>query len=215
MSGIWQSNWMWAAGAVLGLYSVRIAFKTWRLRSLRSTIPSRFCIVVTGSTHGLGLALIRSFLSLSKGNVRVVLNGRTEADLNAAVEMLRNEFSGLVRKDELCISSFCGDVSHPDDMEALAKFAVSRMGAITHWINNAGISQAERLRLHATPVDEITAVVSTNLIGTLFGTRAALNAMLSQPMWTHIFNMEGTGSRQNPTPQSIAYGASKAALPQV
>ena len=39
--------------------------------------------------------------------------------------------------------------------------------------------------------------------------------MLTQPNGGAIFNMDGTGSRGNPTTNSAAYGASKAALPQL
>ena len=45
--------------------------------------------------------------------------------------------------------------------------------------------------------------------------RAAISVMISQPSGGTVFNMDGSGSRGNPTPNSVAYGASKAALPQL
>lgn len=213
--GKWQ-HWGYAAvGAYAGYRGLRAVVSFVRRRRAAALAPATFCIVITGSSHGLGLALARSFLSASRGNVRVVLNGRTQSDVQAAVAKLREDFSGLVRQDNHCISGCAGDVRNAAHMQALAQHAVTTMGAITHWINNAGITQSQRQALCDVPAEEVEAVIGVNLTGTLLATRAAIQAMREANCRGHVFLMEGMGSRQDASPLSVAYGASKAALPQL
>ena len=63
--------------------------------------------------------------------------------------------------------------------------------------------------LDATP-EQIRAVVTTNLQGSLLFTRAAMRAMVRQPGGGHVFNMDGAGADGMATPQYAAYGATKA-----
>jgi NAD(P)-dependent dehydrogenase (short-subunit alcohol dehydrogenase family) len=63
--------------------------------------------------------------------------------------------------------------------------------------------------LDATP-EQLRAVVTTNLQGSLLCTRAALRAMARQPRGGHVFNMDGAGADGMATPQYAAYGATKA-----
>jgi len=59
---------------------------------------------------------------------------------------------------------------------------------------------------------EIAAVVATNVIGSILGTRAAILTMSKQQTGGHIYNMDGAGSDGGATPNFAAYGASKYAL---
>ncbi len=65
--------------------------------------------------------------------------------------------------------------------------------------------------MDATP-EQIQTVVSTNLLGSLLCTRAALRRMAGQQTGGHIFNMDGAGADGLPTPQYAAYGATKAGI---
>jgi len=56
--------------------------------------------------------------------------------------------------------------------------------------------------------EQLQQVVSTNMVGTLLCTRAAMQVM--QTSGGHIFNMDGAGADGMPTPQYAAYGATKA-----
>eukprot|EP00048_Salpingoeca_helianthica_P016812 m.234370 g.234370 ORF g.234370 m.234370 type:complete len:318 (+) comp19572_c0_seq1:147-1100(+) len=203
-----------AIAGLLGFAALRV-LKIVRAKRARKLLPARLCVVVTGSTHGLGLSLVRAFLQLSNNNnIRVVVNGRKAADVDLVVKKLQQEFPALVAADPQVVSGFAADVCNYESVQQLAVFAKSTMGAITHWINNAGVSQSSRQLLVDTPVEELATVLATNTLGTLYGTRAALHIMQEQ-RFGHIFNMEGNGSRQNSTPMSIAYGFSKGGFRQL
>ena len=63
--------------------------------------------------------------------------------------------------------------------------------------------------LDASP-EQITEVVQTNLLGTMLCTRAAMQALAAQKKGGHIFNMDGAGANNLPSPMYAAYGATKA-----
>lgn len=58
-------------------------------------------------------------------------------------------------------------------------------------------------------------VVNTNLLGTMFGSRAAMRVMQQQQRGGKIFLMDGAGARGNATPNNVAYGATKRGLTQL
>ncbi len=60
--------------------------------------------------------------------------------------------------------------------------------------------------------EQIQTVVTTNLMGSLLCTRAALRRMAGQKRGGHIFMMDGAGADGLPTPQYAAYGATKAGI---
>ena len=66
--------------------------------------------------------------------------------------------------------------------------------------------------LDASP-EQITEVVQTNLLGTMLCTKAAMHVMASQKKGGHIFNMDGAGANNLPSPMYAAYGATKAGEP--
>ena len=61
----------------------------------------------------------------------------------------------------------------------------------------------------ATP-EQLAEVVQTNLLGSLLCTRTACRLMELQETGGHVFNMDGAGADGQPTPQYVAYGATKA-----
>ena len=66
--------------------------------------------------------------------------------------------------------------------------------------------------LDASP-EQITEVVQTNLLGTMLCTKAAMQVRASQAKGGHIFNMDGAGANNLPSPMYAAYGATKAGEP--
>lgn len=119
-------------------------------------------------------------------------------------------------------------------------------GRIDVWINNAGMSSWGSLAAADVAADskndnssssssgngiggsnssgdyfcdeeEIAAVISTNVTGSILGTRAAILQFLNQEgsVGGHCFNMDGAGSEGGATPFFAAYGASKCALTQL
>ena len=154
---------------------------------------------------GIGRALCEAFLAAGD---HVVFCSRdagrvaaTEAGLKAAAAA-----PGQV------VAGFPCDVAAPGGATAFAAAAAAALpgATIDVWINNAGCTTYA-------PVMEAddaatAAVVTTNLLGTLLATKAALRALAAQPSGGHLWNMDGAGSDGIATPNFAAYGATKAAL---
>ncbi|CAA7408701.1 unnamed protein product [Spirodela intermedia] len=176
-------------------------------------------IVITGSTRGLGKALAREFLLSGD---RVVIASRSPESVQLTVEELEENIkegmtvAGRKSKTNLSHAKVTGtacDVCKPDDVRKLANFAVSELGTIDIWINNAGMNKGFRPLLQFTDED-IVQIVSTNLVGSLVCTREAMRIMNSQEKGGHIFNMDGAGSGGSSTPLTAVYGSTKCGLRQ-
>ena len=87
-------------------------------------------IMITGSTDGIGLATAETLIS--QGH-HVLLHGRNPAKLEAAEKSLR------AISPEGNIESYVADLSHMDEVEALAKAVAERHDQLDVLINNAGI----------------------------------------------------------------------------
>jgi chlorophyll(ide) b reductase len=162
-------------------------------------------VVITGSTKGIGLAMARVFLQYGDC---VVVSSRNPGRVQVATDQLRDEFP------EGKLFGLACDVTKNAEVEALATFAQQRLGTVDIWINNAGTNGYHRTPLVEASPALLETVISTNLLGTLLGCRAALRVMVPQGHG-HIWNMAGRGSEGAATPRSIAYGASKQAIPQL
>jgi NAD(P)-dependent dehydrogenase (short-subunit alcohol dehydrogenase family) len=85
-------------------------------------------VTITGGATGIGLALARE---IGRRGARLILFEPREDVLQGAVV----ELAGL----GIDAAGFAGDVTKPDDVEALADFAWSRHGRADLLINNAGV----------------------------------------------------------------------------
>ncbi|CAN6441693.1 unnamed protein product [Victoria cruziana] len=163
-------------------------------------------VVITGSTRGLGKALAREFLL--SGDV-VVIASRSPESVEATVRELEgnlqdgiNAARTVARRKNLMKARVIGiacDVCKVEDVKRLASFAKNEFGSINIWINNAGINKGFRPLLQFTD-EEISQIVSTNLVGSLICTREAIRVMGAQQKGGHIFNMDGAGSGGSSTP---------------
>jgi NAD(P)-dependent dehydrogenase (short-subunit alcohol dehydrogenase family) len=153
-------------------------------------------VVVTGSTKGLGLGLARAFVARG---VNVVVSGRRDEDVKATcVELGARAFG------RAC------DVTRYDEVRALWDAALERFGVVDVWVNNAGTSTAQRAFVELPPT-AIAAVVETNLVGVMNGSRVALEGMLEQGRGA-LYNMEGFGADGARQRGMAIYGATKTAL---
>ncbi|KXK12397.1 MAG: putative oxidoreductase [Chloroflexi bacterium OLB14] len=84
--------------------------------------------LVTGASTGLGYA---AALGLAKEGCKVVINGRNEKTLNAAVEKIQNETGSQV-------IGVIGDVSLPDVPEKIIQQTVQAFGGLDILITNTG-----------------------------------------------------------------------------
>src|SRR3954452_14011994 len=78
------------------------------------------------------------------------------------------------------------DVCDADSRRAVAAAAAER-GPLKVWVNNAGILKTERIWDH--PDADVRLMIEVNLLATVWGARAALEVMRSDPAGCHIINM--------------------------
>ncbi|RAL37198.1 hypothetical protein DM860_004120 [Cuscuta australis] len=177
-------------------------------------------VVITGSTRGLGKALAREFLLSGD---RVVITSRSPESVNMTIKELEDNLIQIVRStpgspknkwEHAKVVGIACDVSQPEDVRKLGKFAVDELGPIDIWVNNAGTNKGFRPLLDFTDND-IQEIVSTNLIGSILCTQEAIRIIASQDKVGHIFNMDGAGSGGSSTPLTAVYGSTKCGLRQL
>ena len=95
------------------------------------------CIVITGSTRGIGRGLAEEFLV--RGH-QVVLNGRGAASLEKIV--------GDFRRRGYQVEGVAGDVCSEGVFEALFEAGKKAFGKVDIWINNAGVPQSNSYFTH-------------------------------------------------------------------
>ncbi len=165
-------------------------------------------VVVTGGSAGLGLAMARMFLLAGD---RVVICGRDHNRLEAALGELRMKVSGGE------VSGMACDVSAPAEAQAFVSYAVSKLGMIDRWINNAGTAGRLKRPLWELMPDDIDETCRTNLGGTLMLCAEVVRAMLRQPFEGtkpsfHIFNMGFSAAGVRSSPTVVPHRASKRAV---
>jgi NAD(P)-dependent dehydrogenase (short-subunit alcohol dehydrogenase family) len=118
-----------------------------------------------------------------------------------------NEASAQETADELGPGAWAmaQDVRDPDSHRAVARAAAER-GHLKVWVNNAGILRTEKVWHH--PDDDVRLIVEANLLGVIWGSRAAIDAMRADPAGAHIVNMASMASF-GPVPGLAVYGATK------
>lgn len=97
------------------------------------------------------------------------------------------------------------DVRDPESHRAAAKAAAER-GPLKVWVNNAGILKTEKIWTH--PDEDVRLIVEVNLLSTMWGVRAAVDAMRADPDGAHIINMASMASF-GPVPGLGVYAATK------
>ncbi|TIC88072.1 SDR family oxidoreductase [Nocardioides sp. GY 10113] len=157
-------------------------------------------VVITGSTQGIGFALARE---LHARGHNVVVTGRDAGRIEAALASLAEQPGGEVR-------GYAVDVTDADAVDELWQKAVTELGSIDIWINNAGVAHTTT-SIADTPPGAVRAMVTTNMMGTIHGCQSAVRGMREQGHG-RIFNMLGGGSDGKIRPNMGVYGATKRGL---
>ncbi|MHB1417664.1 MAG: SDR family oxidoreductase [Chloroflexota bacterium] len=155
-------------------------------------------IVITGSTRGIGRAVADA---CGREGAKVVISSRHEeavADALAAFRQAGWHSSGIA-----------ADVSRSEDLAALLQHALATWGRVDAWVNNAGISGPFK-PLDEMTAEEISAVVDTNLVGTLNACRLLVPYFRENKGL--LVNLSGRGGRGDPVPYLIPYAATKTAV---
>lgn len=159
------------------------------------------CIVITGSSKGIGLGLAQAFLEQQQA---VVISSRNSTDLQHTLQQLRHRFPAALIHAVTC------DVTQIHELQMLWDEAIQHFGAVHIWINNAGSCTAT-LDFKDLAAADIQTVVQTNILGSMFGSQVALNGMLAQS-YGQIFNMEGWGTRGEWSAGMTTYATTKRAV---
>jgi NAD(P)-dependent dehydrogenase (short-subunit alcohol dehydrogenase family) len=158
-------------------------------------------VVITGSTRGLGFTLAEAFL---QRDCAVVICGRTESAVHAALAALTARYNADRIHARPC------DVGDFAQVQCLWDEAIARFGRVDIWINNAGLGGKMKPFWEMEPQD-LDTIVSTNLIGSMYGSRVALAGMVAQGSGA-LWNMEGFGSDGATRPGLTPYATTKSAI---
>lgn len=90
--------------------------------------------LVTGSSSGLGRA---AATALAREGANVVLNGRSEARLDEAVESVAASATGD-------IVAIPGDLTEPGDIDSLVEGTIDRFGRLDHLVTSVGGPPSDR-----------------------------------------------------------------------
>jgi NAD(P)-dependent dehydrogenase (short-subunit alcohol dehydrogenase family) len=145
---------------------------------------------VTGAGRGIGREIARQLVG--RGYAVLVTDVNLEAAQETA-ELLGERARAMAL-----------DVRSPDAHRRAAEAARER-GPLKVWVNNAGILRTEKSWEHTD--DEVELLVGANLLGVIFGSRAAVEAMRATG-GGQIINMASLSSL-GPAPGLAVYGATK------
>ena len=129
--------------------------------------------LVTGSTSGIGLGIAKA---LARQGANIVLNGFGDVETPTA------EVQALGAQ----VAYHGADMSRPDEIEDMMKFAQDRFGRVDILVNNAGIQHVSRVEHF--PVEKWDAILAINLSSAFHTTRLALPAM-REANWGRIINV--------------------------
>jgi NAD(P)-dependent dehydrogenase (short-subunit alcohol dehydrogenase family) len=149
--------------------------------------------LVSGSTAGIGYAIART---LAQEGARVIVNGRTQAAVDDAVERMRSDTGGTVE-------GYAGDLSRA----AAAEELVQRHAGIEILVNNLGIFEPKAFE--DIPDEDWMRFFDVNVLSGVRLARLVLPAM-KRANWGRIVFISSESAVQIPT-EMIHYGMSKTA----
>jgi NAD(P)-dependent dehydrogenase (short-subunit alcohol dehydrogenase family) len=150
--------------------------------------------LITGGGSGIGLAMAKAMHS---AGAKVVLVGRREAELVAAVQELGAGASHAVH-----------DVTQTASAGALVERVTREVGPITCLVNNAG--QNMKKPAVDTTVEEMEAILRTHILGAHALVRAIAPGMIARKRGSILFT--ASMATLFGIPQVIAYTAAKSAM---
>jgi short-subunit dehydrogenase len=151
-------------------------------------------VVITGASSGIGR---ETALMFGQRGATVVLAARNEPALTEAAR----EIERLGGRATVVAT----DVAEWSQVEKLAQEAVGQFGRIDTWVNNAGVS--EYATVDEMTIEEIDRIINVDLLGMIYGVKAALPILKAQDRGTIINVASGLSDRAVPL-QSV-YCAAK------
>ncbi len=158
-------------------------------------------VVITGSTKGIGRGLAEAFVR--RGHNAVICS-RNPAD----VERVAAEIGEL--GEGRCSGISC-DTTDKAQVQALWDHAKSTYGDVDIWINNAGVA-VSRFLVHELPEDLTRTLITSNMIGTTFGSQIAVNGFREQGHGALYNVLGGSFDGKRLVPNMGVYSSTKAAI---
>ena len=166
------------------------------MMSEATVVPPASCVLVSGGSRGLGLALVTA--ALEKG-AKVATFART---ITPELKALAAE-----RPDDLHIGSV--DITDSEAVNAFVRESAKRLGPIDALVNNAAVGQ-DSLHIHTSP-DQIAALINTNLTAPLLLTRTVLRQIMARGGRGRIIMITSVCAERGYS-GLVAYSATKGAL---
>ena len=154
-------------------------------------------VVITGASSGIGRS---TAILLAKSGANIIIAARREKLLQEVVDQCKRHG---VKAFYLLV-----DVTKIDNVQALFEFALSHLGSIDIWINNAGVGSVGEFT--KTPIEVHERVIQTNLLGYLYGAYVVIPYFKDKKQGILINNISLGAFIANP--YAVAYSASKFAV---
>lgn len=157
--------------------------------------------IVTGGSKGIGRGIAESLLD---EGCNVTICARTEDELTAAAEELRDDAAGGAE-----VLAVVADLTREEDRRELVDRAREHFGHVDILVNNAG-TIGKGGTFHGTSMDEWRDVFELNFFAVVDLTRKVIDDMREEG-WGRIVNVSSENGSQ-PYPDMIHYSATKGAL---
>ena len=183
-----RNRWLVSSAAL----AAAVTATAWRRRSTMDLHGK--VVLITGGSHGLGLALARTF---AREGAKLVLCARSQEELERAAKDVA--MNGVEVFTATC------DVSNRQQVEALVTAALDRFGRIDVLVNNAGI-------IHVGPIETMTIedfeeAMGVMFWGTVYSTMAVLPHMRGRSH-QRIVNITSIGAKVS-VPHLVPYSCAK------
>lgn len=154
--------------------------------------------IVTGSTKGIGRGIAEG---LAETGANVVINARTETDVERIAETLDAKASGTV-------IGVAGDAGDPDDVERLVETTVEEFERIDLLVNNAAVWPPGPMP--EVGLDAFDAGVDINVRGAFYAATLVARHMIDASRAGSIVNITSQAGERHGAGHGL-YGVSKAA----
>jgi len=153
--------------------------------------------LVTGGTGGIGSAICKKLADMGH---KVATNYRNEEKTQAWLQQMRDQGYD--------ITAVKGDVSSPEEAEALVREVESKLGPVDILVNNAGITRDTTF--HRMTASHWNEVINTNLNSVFNMTRPVIEGMRERK-WGRVIQISSINGQKGQYGQAN-YAAAKAGM---